>query len=77
MNIYAERFVKRIKHECVIRGNTKSLATFRYRAMYIWYRWLCRRTRNCAGIKGRFSDFSDKAAYLYKIEYPRILHSDV
>jgi group II intron reverse transcriptase/maturase len=60
-----------------IRGNHKCLTNFRYHAMYIWYCWLCRRTRNCAGIKGRFSAFSDKAAYLYKIEYPRILHSDV
>ena len=60
-----------------IRGNYKSLANFRFRALFVWYRWLCRRTRNCAGIKVRFSGFCNKATYLYKVDCPRIVHSDV
>lgn len=60
-----------------IRGNSRSLSELKFRVMYIWYKWLCRRTRNCDGIRCRFSEFMDKATKIYGIGYPRIIHPDV
>ena len=60
-----------------IQGNYKSISRFRKEALYIWYKWLCRRTRNCEGMTGRFSDFANKVTFIYGVEYPRIFHSNV
>ena len=60
-----------------IHGNYRSLERFRRRALHIWYRWLCRRTRNWAGISGSFGQFAQKVTSLYRVPTPKILHSDV
>jgi group II intron reverse transcriptase/maturase len=60
-----------------IRGNYRNLERYRTRVLRIWYRWLKRRTRNCAGLQGQFSDFARKAAELYGIRYPCIIHPGV
>lgn len=60
-----------------IQGNYRSLERFRFHALYAWHKWLRRRTRNFAGIKGRFSDFANRVTKEYGISPPRIYHSDV
>ena len=60
-----------------IYGNYRSLERFHRRALHIWYRWLCRRTRNWAGLPGSFGQFARKATTLYRVPMPKILHSVV